>query len=93
MSSGFRDWIPDTPEVIARVKSENAGTKAEKKAITRKLKKPSPVQVAQTPSEPSVPVKDLSRNALLEIAKKQGMEVKGNVAKETLSSKLKASVR
>ena len=93
MSSGFKDWIPDTPQVIAKVKAEKAEKKAAKKAITKDLKAPTPLQVTQVPSEPSIPVKNLSRDALLDIAKKRGLNVKGNVAKETLVSKLREIAR
>jgi hypothetical protein len=94
MASGYQDWIPDSPEVIARVKAEKAAAKAAKKAATRGLKKTEPLlvkteTVEAQPTEPVFTPNDLSRDALLDVAKRQGLDVKGNVSKETLVEKLK----
>lgn len=102
--TGFRDWIPDTPEVIAKVKAEGAEKKAAKKAAMKGLKVPAPVVVEKVEQKvaPVAPKaeegvkygpEDLDRDSLLKVAKKQGLEVKGNISKEELVSKLKAKVK
>lgn len=98
MASGYQDWIPDSPEVIARVKAQKAAEKAARKAAIRGLKKTEPLAVTSEtiepkPSEPVFTTGDLSRDALLDVAKKQGLDVKGNVSKETLVEKLKEKAK
>jgi hypothetical protein len=97
MSSGYRDWIPDSPEVIAQIKAKRAEEKMAKKNAIRGLKETPPMAVQVNPApEPTEPVftpDDLSRDALLEIAKKQGLEVKGNIGKDDLIGKLKEKAK